>query len=134
MSGDTISLIFNSATAISIIDFLWKVFVLLIPVFLGILAWRLWFNYVRHSYTSKTKWITLQIKVPRDVFKTPQAMEFIFINAMHQTYPSTWYPAYVKGVVRSWFSLEIASLGGKVYFFMHIPAFFKNLIESQIYA
>src|SRR3990172_9960021 len=135
MQGDTASLILISPAFLAVLNFIWKVIIFLIPVFLGILAWKLWVHYVRRNNISRMKWATLQIRVPRDVFKTPQAMEIFVTNALYQTFgTNTWVKKYWEGNVRTWFSLEIVSIEGKVYFFIRTPEFLKNLIESQIYA
>ncbi|PCI20668.1 hypothetical protein COB64_01730 [Candidatus Wolfebacteria bacterium] len=90
-------------------------------------------HYKNAKDISKMKWVMLQIKIPKEIHKSPQAMELV-INSFYQTFPGDWYKLYWVGMVRGWFSLEIVSIGGNVYFMMYIPAFFKNLIESQIYA
>ncbi len=117
-----------------IIDILGKVLPFFAPLILGYFALYFWEHYKMHEFVANIKWVTLQIKIPKDVFKSPQAMEFIFINAMYQTAPGTWYAHYVEGKVRQWFSLELVSIEGEVYFFIHTPEFYKNLIESQLYA
>ena len=77
----------------------------------------------------------LEIRIPKDIAKTPKAMELILINAIHQTGKvGTWFDRYWLGRVLSWFSLEIVSLGGELHFFIRTPDFFKRLLESQIYA
>ena len=135
VTPDYLTQILNNPTVLSALDFLWKVFVFLLPVFLGILAFRLWVHYIQRLFVSSIKWSTLQVKIPRDVFKTPQAMELFIVNALYQTFgTNTWVKKYWEGRVRTWFSLEIVSIEGKVYFFIRTPSWLKNLIESQIYA
>lgn len=40
----------------------------------------------------------------------------------------------LKGQVRSWFSLELVSIGGEIHFVIGTQKFFKNIVEAQIYA
>ncbi len=40
-----------------------------------------WKHTQRLDYISNLKWVILEIKIPRDVYKTPEAMELILANA-----------------------------------------------------
>jgi hypothetical protein len=107
---------------------------ILIPVFLVYGFWKLWVTQVRAAFIAKTETKLLEIKIPKDIKRTPLAMEIV-TNALYQTGgESTWYDRYILGKVRSWFSLEIASIGGHTHFFIWTHAKWKNLIESQLYA
>jgi hypothetical protein len=129
------SSILSSDVVGNTIFIMFKVLPYFLPILFGYIAWKSWMEYVNTKYTNSITWITLQIVLPKDIAKTPQAMEMIFSNAFQQTGSTgTWWAKYVLGKVRSHFSLEIASIEGNVFFFIRTPSFFKNLIESQIYA
>jgi hypothetical protein len=135
VTPDYLTQILSNPSVLSVMDYLWKIFVFFIPIILGMMAWRLWVHYVQRLYISSLKWSTLQVKIPKDVFKTPQAMEIFITNALYQTFgTNTWVKKYWEGRVRTWFSLEIVSIEGKVYFFIRTLSWLRNLIESQIYA
>ncbi len=40
----------------------------------------------------------------------------------------------IKGQVRTWFSLELVSIGGEIHFFIWGRRKFADLIETQIYS
>jgi hypothetical protein len=103
------------------------------PLVLLFILWRVWLSYIRAVYLSKIEWVMLEVKLPREITKSPLAMELL-LNVFYQTSKGTWYDEYFKGRVRDWFSLEIVSLGGAVKFFIRTNKVYKNLIESQIYA
>lgn len=106
-----------------------------IPLGLMFLGWRLWVNYVREEWTTKIKWVLLEIRVPKDVFKSPAAMELALSNALSQGGGvGTNYAKYWQGRVINWFSLEIVSIGGSIHFYIRTPVGFRRVIESQIYA
>src|SRR5258708_4811477 len=46
-----------------------------LPIALGVGAWKAWRLYVRSNYLAKMKNIVLEMKVPRDIMKSPRAME-----------------------------------------------------------
>lgn len=89
--------------------------------------------YIRLHFLNSMEWILLEIKLPREIYKSPQAME-IFLNTLHQTRDGNYWEKYWKGYMRGWFSLEIASIGGNIRFFVYTTKFFRNMIEQQIYS
>jgi hypothetical protein len=105
-----------------------------VPV-LGVWSWRLWVKYVNLLFVTKIEWVNIEIRIPKELYKSPAAMELILINAFYQSGGTgNWYQKYWQGNVRMWFSLEIVSIEGALYFFIRTPKKFKGLIESQIYA
>jgi len=107
--------------------FLW------LPVFLGFLFWQSWLGQIRARFLKSRRWLLLEIKLPRDIAKSPQAMEVV-LNALHQTRDGNLIEQFWNGFLRTWFSLEIASINGQVRFFVYTQDFFRNLVEAQFYA
>ena len=107
--------------------FLW------LPIILVLAFWKLWIYYIRASYISRLDWILLEIKLPREITKGPQAMEAA-LTPFHQTRDGNLLEKYWKGLLRAWFNLEIVSIGGEIHFFVYAQKFFRNLVEAQIYA
>ena len=91
----------------------------LLPIPLGFLAFFLWTRFKKENFPLDTKWVLLEILVPRDVIKTPAAMELIFSN--------TFAP-------KLWFSLELVSIDGRVHFYIRTPIRIRDLVETQVYA
>lgn len=105
------------------------------PIGLGIIAWHLWLRYIRMETISAMKWKLLQIRIPKDVYKSPLAMEVFLSTALYQTGGvGTWYHKYWLGNVPAWFSLELVSIEGKIYFFIRTLEKFQKIVESQLYA
>ena len=78
-------------------------------------------------------WVLLEIKLPREITKSPGAMEMI-LNTIHQTRDGSAVLKLWEGFQRVWFSLEIASFGGMIHFYIYTQKGFKSLVEHQIYA
>ncbi|MFT5280764.1 MAG: hypothetical protein ACI9AR_000198 [Flavobacteriaceae bacterium] len=104
------------------------------PILCLLLFWRLWVYFLNYRAALKVDGILLNIKIPKEILKSPQAMELFFDSAMYQKSPNTWWKKYVLGEVRPWWSLEIVSIEGAVYFFIWTPKFWKDHIEAQLYA
>lgn len=93
----------------------------------------LWYNWQRSEFIAKQKYILLEIKPPRNLAKTPLAME-AFLSTLHLTGgEATWWARFMGGI-RPFWSLEIASFEGQVHFFIWGRAAFRRLVESQLYA
>ncbi len=111
-----------------------KVLPFILPFILAKIAWKSWMKYLNTEHLAGIKWITLQIILPKEVYKSPAAMEIVLTNAFYQTGGTgTWIKKYWQGKLRTYFSLELVSIDGKVYFFMRVPRDYKNIVEAQIY-
>lgn len=113
-------------SAILIAGFVW------LPVVLIFFAWESWLYYIRTRFINKINWLMLEIKLPREIRKSPQAIEFLF-NLLHQGRDGNFYEKYLDGLVRAWFSLEIVSTEGIVHFYIYAPQSYRRIIETQIY-
>lgn len=108
---------------------------LFIPFFLMMIGWKLWVKHRNAEWLATINWVLIEIRIPKDVYKTPLAMEMVLGNAFSQTGGvGTRYNRYWKGRLLVWFSLEIVSSEGDIHFYIRTPKQFRNLIESQIYA
>jgi len=89
-----------------------------IPAIILYIAWDLWVVYVRAQFQAKQTHLLLEIRLPREVYKSPKAAEF-FIASLYQTVgEKNWFEKYWEGKVRAHFSLEITSIKGQVRFWM----------------
>jgi hypothetical protein len=106
-----------------------------LPFLMFFLFFDAWMHYIHKDYDMKQGRVTLEIKLPQDVFKSPEAMELALIQ-LHQTAsPDNHIQAYVDGKKPPTFGLEIVSRGGDVRFYISVPQKkFKNIVETQLYA
>jgi hypothetical protein len=106
----------------------------LMPIPLAIAALKLWHHYRQERFILGIKWVLIEVQVPRDVIKSPAAMELILSNAFYHKSQKGFWEQYIQGAPWFWFSLEIASIDGKVHFFIRTPTRMRGLVETQIYA
>ena len=106
----------------------------LMPLPLGYIAFHLWHHYRQERFIMGIKWVLLEIQVPRDVIKTPAAMELIFSNAFYHKSMKGFWEEFMIGAPWMWFSLEIVSIDGRVHFYVRTPSRIRDLVETQIYA
>lgn len=112
-----------------------KVAALFIPLVMVMVGWQMWVRHRNAEWISTMKWMMLEIRIPKDIYKSPQAMEMALGNALLQTGGiGTNHKKYWEGRVLVWFSLEIVSNEGDIHFYIRLPKQFRNVVESQIYA
>ncbi|MDP2789290.1 MAG: hypothetical protein Q8O46_04610 [bacterium] len=103
-------------------------------MFLGWWAWKFWVHYIQQDFISGITWVLLEIVPPREVLRSPQAMELFITNALYHWSNKGGKEEYWQGAVWFWFSLEIVSIDGQVHFYIRAPSRIQSLIETQMYA
>jgi hypothetical protein len=104
------------------------------PLILSEYTFAQWVRAKRAEFIASQQTILLELRMPRDTQKTPLAMETIFANFHITSGESNSYAKYWQGKVRTWFSIEIVSIGGRVRFYMWTRAGLRRGIESAFYA
>ncbi len=110
---------------------LWWIY---IPWFLFVLARDLWLKYKRNQFIQRMDWILLEVVPPRDIEKTPRAMEQFFAGLHGARSTPNWWDRNILGMLQNWFSFEIISQAGEFHFFIRTISEYRDLIEANIYA
>ncbi len=106
-----------------------------LPLTLFYLTFERWMWFVRLKYAVENGRTTLRVKLPQEVFKSPEAMESVLNQTYNPASVSNLMEAYLQGKHPLVVSLEIASIGGEVRFYVNVPTKkVKNVIEAQFYA
>lgn len=105
----------------------------LLAITLGMIFWPLWVDYVRSKNFLKIKRTLLEIRLPKDTFKSPLAME-VFLQSLHNTSDGSAYKQYWSGETRPWYSLEIVSVEGRVKFYIWTEDARKHGVMSALYS
>ena len=104
-----------------------------IPIVLGVTFFNLWLEYIRSKSIKEQGSVLLEIKLPREIAKSPAAMELVFIQ-LYQAKKMTYIEGFLKGEVRPWFSFELTSFGGDVRFYVWTFPKYQKVIENSIYS
>lgn len=104
-----------------------------LPIGLALIWWDVWIHYKQREWIKAQGSILLEIKIPRELSKSPQAME-VFLGALNQASMGNLIDIYFKGRVRTWFSLELVSIDGTVHFYLWLSPKNRSVVESQLYA
>ncbi|PIR69430.1 MAG: hypothetical protein COU47_03615 [Candidatus Niyogibacteria bacterium CG10_big_fil_rev_8_21_14_0_10_46_36] len=125
--------LFTTGPAYDILRIVGKLWFVWLPLMLVFIFWDVWIVYVRTRWMEGNSWVLLEIKPPREIAKSPRAMELVF-NSLHSYRKGNLIEQFWNGFVSMWYSLEIAGINGDVHFFVRTTTFSRNLIESQLYA
>ncbi len=121
-----------------ILPLVYKILFIISPIFVPVIliyvVVKIYVQYVQLKYISEQEPVLLEIKIPKDIKKSPLAMEIV-LGAMWQSGASTYSEAYLNGKMPSWFSLELVSIAGEIHFYIWgNEKKFKTILEHQIYA
>ncbi|MEI6843387.1 MAG: hypothetical protein WCK48_02685 [bacterium] len=126
--------IFANHNVVEVFKILYYTSFVWLPVLLFILAFELWVDWRRAMFFAKQTYILLEIKLPKEIFKSPRAMEFMIAGLNQPFGDGNWFLDWWKGSTRPWFSLEIVSIGGEVHFFIWTRKSYRNAIEANLYS
>lgn len=116
-----------------------SVFFALTPIWLPTILFYIFFNkwtdMVGAAFSLNQGRTTLRLRLPPEVFKSPEAMEFVIAQIHNTANPDNLMQSYLDGKRPLPFSFEIASIGGEVRFYVNLPAKkTKDAFEANIYA
>ena len=129
---DSFSAVFNNVELFG--EFLLSLWWIYVPWFLLILARDLWFKHQRQRFANNIEWVLLEIIPPREIKKTPKAMEQFFAGLHGVQGWGNWVDRNIDGMIPDYFSIETISQGGEIRFLIRTRSKYRNLVESNIYA
>ena len=122
-----------------ILLFFFNIWFIWLPIILGMIFWRVFRSYVVELFVEKKmnpkKYKMLEISIPKDVHKSPEAMEMV-IDVLWHLGGGAMEPIASKYQGASFFpgSLEIVSIEGSVYFFIRAHEQIADLVKNTIYS
>jgi len=121
-----------------LIPTVYKLLLVMIPIALPFMLFYVFFvmrlRWIQMKYIEERKNCLLEIKLPKEITKSPAAME-IFFSYLWQSGAGGYAEAFLDGRTRPWFSCELVSTGGEIKFYIWCSwDRFKNIVEAQLYA
>ena len=108
---------------------------LFLPFILFFLLHEKWMDFVHQKFIADNGRTTLRIKLPQEVLKSPEAMEYVFSIIHNPSNADNLWQTYIDGRHPLIFSFELVSIGGDVRFYINVPTKkTKNIVEAQLYA
>lgn len=111
---------------------IWSVlaFVVLLPI-----VKSMWMCWRQLHFKRNIRFVLLELKMPREVRKSPKAMEQV-LSAIHalRNVASDIAEYWWDGEVTRWYSLEIVSFGGEVHFYIRFYHKQRDLVEAAFFS
>jgi hypothetical protein len=130
--SSTLTLLQNSLIPESL-QYIFAIAPIVLLIILAKIFWGLWVDYVRSKAILEKKFVVLELKLPKDTWKSPKAME-VFLNSLHNSSDGSNYGKYWKGETRPWYSLELFSVEGSVKFAIWTEESRKQGVMSALYS
>lgn len=105
-----------------------------VPPLLCYVGRQYWLLYLRLRYFKNLVWLLLEVRIPRTIEKSPEAMEQIFAGLQTMYWDFDPLEKYWQGLQHDYVVFELVSMGGETRFYIRTPVFFRNVVEAQIYA
>lgn len=109
------------------------------PIWLPFVLFNILFE--QWQFAARNKWVfdngrvTLRIKLPQEVLKSPEAMESVMAQIHNPSSADNLMQTYFDGRHPLVNSFELASVNGEVRFYINVPRKkIKNAVEAQLYA
>lgn len=102
-------------------------------VSLWISTWYVWLWYAQGLYISGRDPVLLEIRVPREISKSPRAMELVLTSMFNTSSEGTFLHRIWHGQMRAWFSFEYASFGGDVHMYVWTWKAYRRVVEAAFY-
>ncbi len=110
----------------------------LFPIFLAIELRTLYLWWLRWDFNYPSqKWTILEIIPPKEILVPLKAMEDVFTTMWAPLYnTANWREKWMEGALddaAGWMSWEIASIEGKLHFYLRVPADNRTTLETVLY-
>lgn len=97
-------------------------------------AWKFWMLYVNNSYLNGLNFDILEIRLPREINKSPVASELFLRSIIEGGGLGNWLKENWNGGMPVTASLEIVSLEGVIHFYIRTEAKIIPRVEAAIYS
>ncbi len=108
------------------------------PIWLPYVTFHLFFEKYMDMVGSKfylsSGRTVVEIKLPADVFKSPEAMEFVFTQIYNGASPDNLMDTYIDGKRPLPYTFELVSRGGDVHFYATLPPKNVKALADNLYA
>jgi len=93
-----------------------------------------WLEMVGKKFSIAQGRTIFEVKLPADVFKSPEAMEIVFTQIYNKASPDNLMETYLDGKRPLPYTFELVSRGGDVHFYVTVPNKFIYGFTDNMYA
>lgn len=106
-------------------------------IFIPVVIWGAQFLYIEYKQNKTAagvKYVHLAIDVPQLNEQSTKAVEQIFAQMAGSLKGINYWDKFFFGDIQEPFSLELVSIGGYTQYIIRTPIFYRDLVESAVYA
>ncbi len=94
-----------------------------------------WLFWKREKFKHELEFMFFELRMPREVTKSPAAMEQIFV-AIHalRNSPGDFKEYWLDGEITRWYSFELLSMGGEIHFYLRCPKNQKEIVKAAFFS
>ena len=129
-----IAIIYSGVPQSKIVTFAFLTAPIWLPYITFHMFFEKWLEMVGQKFLVKGGREIYEIKLPPEVFKSPEAMEFIFTQIYNAASPDNLMETYIDGKRPIFYSAEIVSRGGDIHFYMTLSTKFMQAIANNFYS
>jgi hypothetical protein len=105
-----------------------------LPPILLLIFWKLWIQYIRLLFATSQQYALLEIKLPKEIAKSPKGMELFMASIWSRSGESTFLDRSWYGKQRIFYSFEIVSTGGKIHMYIMCRKALVEITQARLYA
>ncbi len=105
-----------------------------VPVAMGYITITVWVWYVQSNYLATREGVLLEVKMPKNLVKSPRAMELVLTSVYNNSGETTYFDRLWDGSVRAIYSLEIVTFGGQLRMYVWTWKSYKWIWEAALYS
>lgn len=104
-----------------VISFIFLTSPIWLPYVTFLIFFEKWSEMIGKRFLENSGRTVFEIKLPQEVFKSPEAMEFVFTQIYNKASPDNLMETYLDGKRPIPYTFELVSRGGDVHFYATIP-------------
>jgi hypothetical protein len=98
-------------------------------------SWLYWKNAEFEIAEMQKSVVTLEMKIPREVLRSPRSMDQFFqALAYLRNDNGDLGEKYLDGEVSRWYTFEMVSFSGEIHFYVRVPKKQKMLVEAAMFS
>jgi hypothetical protein len=117
-----------------IVSFIFALAPIWLPLMTFLIFFKTYMDMVGKKFALNSGRVVMEIILPPEVFKSPEAMEYVFTQVFNAANPDNLMETYIDGKRPLPYTFELVSRGGDVHFYATVPKKFANGFTDAMYS
>lgn len=117
-----------------IVSFVFMLMPIWLPIATFLIFFEVYMQMVGKKFELESGRVVLEIILPPEVYKSPEAMEYVFTQIWNPANPDNLMDTYLSGKKPLTYTFELVSRGGDVHFYATMPKKFMQGFTDAMYS